>query len=196
MHHTYTVQFTIHAPYTLLSNNFWKERWQYIFSITYGCTVHAWCIKNKIQQTRNLKNKFLAFVWCMYGAFMPTKIIQRRTIAHPYISINCSSNNKVVWMNRMVLKATLFCVWKGVFILYNNDLRFILYLVLFYSCCFVLAAAVTNIMLLLLLLLLLLLSMLCLLLLLLLYHTRLPRLLLLHVIFVVVIFTVHIVALS
>ena len=56
-----------------------------MYGALYGaCMVH-------IQGTRNLqieqiiKNKFMAFIWCMYGAFVMTKIIQRRTAIQPSI---------------------------------------------------------------------------------------------------------------
>ena len=86
------------------------------------CTVHVWCISDLWEQ-------FLSVVWCMYGAFM-TKIIQRRTTIHPFLT-DCLSNRKAVWMNHMVLKATLFCVWKGVF--YCKTMAFILFYNWFYS---------------------------------------------------------------
>ena len=110
LHRTKLLKCTIHAPYkSLLIKKFCGYFYLWMFS---ACMVHI-----------------LYFIRCLYGAFM-TKIIQRRTTIYPFLT-DCSSNWKAVWMNHMVLKATLFCVWIGVF--YRKTMAFILFYNWFYS---------------------------------------------------------------
>ena len=103
--------------------------------------VYVWCFVQCVYGVYLTFENNLSVIWCMYGAFM-TKIIyiQRRITIHPFQNNRwlglSSNNNKAALVDKTVLTAMLFFVWKGAF--YRITMEFVLfYLVLFYSCCFV-----------------------------------------------------------